>query len=105
MIKNILLFIKRPGMYKHFFISVLLSHLGIRLTNKCVHVCEQMEGVERNKVIPSLLLLFHQLFVSMKENLIGEQMRFGILEKARSQVISANQNPIFVVLQNVIYLL
>ena len=74
MIKNILLFMKPPEMYKHFFISVLLSHLGIRLTNKCVHVCEQMEGVERNKVVPSLLRLFHQLFVSMKENLIGEQI-------------------------------
>ena len=74
MIKNILLFIKRPEMYKHFSISILLSHLGIRLTNKCVHVCEQMEGVEINKVVPSLLLLFHQLFVSMKENLIGEQI-------------------------------
>ena len=74
MIKNILLFIKRPEMYKHFFISVLLSHLGIRLTNKCVHACEQMEGVERNKVVPFLLRLFHQLFVSMKENLVGEQI-------------------------------
>ena len=44
------------------------SHLTCKVANKCLNVHERVEAVERNKMVPSLLLLSCELPVSVKEN-------------------------------------
>ena len=44
------------------------SHLTCKVANKCLNVCERVEVVEWNKMVPSLPLLSCELSVSVKEN-------------------------------------
>ena len=44
------------------------SHFTCKVANKCLNVCERVEVVEWNKMVPSLPLLSCELSVSVKEN-------------------------------------
>ena len=56
--------------YTHILNNKILKicDLTCKVANKCLTVCERVEVVEWNKMVPSLPLLSYELPVSVKEN-------------------------------------
>ena len=50
-------------------LKIRVSYLTCKVADKCLHVCERVEVVERNKDGPSLPLQSCEFSVSVKENL------------------------------------